>query len=574
MSVHPAEAYKSLIRRSMESIGVDRSVERTVLAAAGIQFLISVGQAVLPFVTSGTTRVAMVAILFGGAALALGNTVWITREAVVVPIQRLEAAADRIAGGEVDVSVAATDDRNEVGSLTRSFAEMQSHIALVAAQADALAAQEFEAAVLDEQVPGAFGDSLSRMAASLHEYTDELETMTTDLERRSDRLEELVVAFADAADRAADGDLTATLDADDFPSADAQYREICENFNRLVETLGAALGDVRGFAGDVSEASGDVAASVDELDRASDEVADSVQEISDGATRQTEQFQSVAEEMNGLSATVEQIAAAADEAAGTAATAAERGRSGRDAAAEAIDALDDLEERIERTAAAVDGLADRIGEIDEIVSFIDEIAEQTNMLALNASIEAARADGAGDGFAVVADEVKSLAEETRDAAEEVGDLVASLQDDSAATASEVRVMRDQVGDSVDTIDGALADFEDIVAVVGDVNESVQEISDATDEGAETTQDVVDRIDDVAAISEQSRDEAESVAAAAEEQTASVSTVSADVRSVADRADDLRAALDRFRLPDATADSGFATLDGTAELESSAAVTDD
>jgi methyl-accepting chemotaxis protein len=566
------DRYEALLWRSMRTLGVDRSIERKILAAVSIQFLISIGQTVVPFVATGSLRLVLVAGLFATAAVAFANTVLVTRRDLVAPVSRLEATAREIASGETDVAVDPPDQADEVGGLSRSFAAMVDYLDTVSAQADALARQRFDADVLDEDVPGEFGESLSRMADSLRSYTAELESTTADLERRSERLERLVDAFADAAGRARDGDLTATIDVDavvdesDADGADVdRYREVCENYNDLVRTLGNTVGEVDAFADEVATASADVSANVDEIDRASDEVAASVQEISDGAARQTERLQTVAGEVNDLSATVEQIAASADTVAETAETAAERGRSGREAAVDAGEALGALDDRIGETAAAVEGLADRIEEIDEIVAFIDEIAEETNMLALNASIEAARAGEAGDGFAVVADEVKRLAEETRASAEEVRELIADVQTESERTAATVREMDTQVGDSIDTIEAALADFEDIVGVVDDLHASVREISDATDTQAETTQDVVASVDEVAGIGEETAAEAETAAAAAQQQTASVSAVSEDVGTLAERAATLQVALGEFRLPDETAG-----VDGSAAV---AAATD-
>ena len=542
--------YESVLWWSMDRIGVDESIERKVVAAVAIQFLVSLVQVVLPFVVSGLLWYALAGGLFLAAAIAFVNTLLIVRRDFVDPIQTLEARANEIAAGEVDTGVDRSGQPDEIGSLTNAFAEMGAYLTTVSEQTSALAQQNFDDPVLDEDVPGSFGESLQSMAVSLEEYTAELETMAERLERRSERLQALVGTFGDAAQRAEEGDLTATIDVDGIATDEEMYREVIGNYNDLVETLAATIGDVQSFADTVSAASDDVATSMVEVDDAGDEVARSVQEISDGAASQTEQLQIVADEMNTLSATVEEIAASADEVAQTAEDAAERGRSGRAAAREAIDELDDLEAGIGEAATAVEHLVGQIAEIDEIVSVIDGIAAETNMLALNASIEAARAgsggsSGTGDGFAVVADEIKELAAETRESADEITDRIGTIQAESRATVEGVQQLEQQVGGSVATIESALSDFEDIVGVVDDVNATVQDISSATDEQAGTTQEVVRMVDDVASISEETTAEAESVAAAAQQQTATISEVSANVESLSDGADDLQTRLAVF-----------------------------
>ncbi len=541
--------YESVLWATMDHLGVSESIERKVITAVFIQFLVTVCIFVTSLLLSGVAWALLAGGLFVVAIVAMVNTVLIVRRDFTGPVSRLETTAEAIAAGDLDVDVPDSDQRDEIGSLTRSFGAMHEYLETVSAQADALAAQQFDDPALDEEVPGEFGDSLAQMAESLESHTDELEAMTDRLERRSDRLDDLVAAFADAADRAQDGDLTATLDRTELSVEEEQHEELITNYNRLVETLGETIQDVQSFAGEVSAAGDDAAGSMAEIDDASADVSRSVQEISAGAAGQTEDLQAVAEEVNNLSATVEEIAASANNAATTAQTAADRSRSGRESAQGALEELDALERGIDRTADAVEELADQIGEIDAIVSFIEEIAEETNMLALNASIEAARADAGGDGFAVVASEVKQLAEETREYASEISTRIETVQDASEQTVTDVREMESQVSDSVTTIETALVDFEDIVDDVTAVNQTVQEISDATDEQAQTTQEVVGMIDDVASVSEETTAEAETVAAAAEQQAASVTEATQTIRRLSGQSDDLQSLLSEFTVAD-------------------------
>ena len=163
---------------------------------------------------------------------------------------------------------------------------------------------------------------------------------------------------------------------------------------------------------------------------------------------------------------------------------------------------------MQESAEKVEQLARHSEQIDKIVTVIEDIANQTNLLALNAAIEAARAGEQGRGFAVVADEVRGLANRTTEATTEIAEMVKVIQSGTEAAVVSMEAGRKEAEQGVEMANQAGASLEQIVEVVGGLSDRIQQISNATVAQSAVTHDVTANVATVSDISEQTENDAQ------------------------------------------------------------------
>lgn len=297
----------------------------------------------------------------------------------------------------------------------------------------------------------------------------------------------------DVVDRIASGDLThnQTIDRTD------ELGILQNGIQRMGATLRELIGGIRD--------------GVTQIASASEELSAVTTQTSAGVNSQKTETDQVATAMHEMAATVQEVAQNAEQASVEATKADDQAREGARVVLEVMRQIEKLAEESKRSAVAMGTLQMETDKIGTVMDVIKAVAEQTNLLALNAAIEAARAGEAGRGFAVVADEVRSLAQRTQQSTEEIRGLVIGLQNGTKQVAETMLSSRTLTDSSVSLTRKAGASLEIINGTVSSIQAMNQQIASAAEEQSSVAEEISRSIINVRDVSEQT--------ATASEQTA-------------------------------------------------------
>ncbi len=269
----------------------------------------------------------------------------------------------------------------------------------------------------------------------------------------------------------AEGDLTHELDIDTH----AELIELAGGFNTFLGRLREMINDLKEVNAKVSQQAADVGVIARETD--------------DQTERQHQDIESVVTAMNEMSAAAGEVAGFAGEAAENAQMAQDGVRFTQDTLTAALDGVSALAGDMDEASTAIGHVATRSEEINRIIEVIRGVAEQTNLLALNAAIEAARAGEQGRGFAVVADEVRTLASRTRESTDEISQMIDGLQNDVSGAVTVIQSGVDRATRAVDGTREADHSLASVVERIATIVEHVTHVATAAEEQSSVSEEI-------------------------------------------------------------------------------------
>jgi methyl-accepting chemotaxis protein len=447
---------------------------------------------------------------------------YIFAKKLTTPLIALKEIANKVALGEVDLKVESKSS-DEIGELEKSFGFMIENVKEQAKIADNIAKGNLDVKVNPRSEKDILSISLKQVVTNLNELAINIKHLTQSAQEGNlsvrgnaqkflggyyeiingvnRTLDEVVNPTKEGSDVLAilaNGDLTARVNGD----YKGDHQIMKNSINKVAESLSQALTEV-------SEA-------IQATASASSQISSSSEEMAAGSQEQSAQTAEIASAVEEMTKTI-------IETSKNASLAADNSKIASDSVKKGTQKVDETKKGMERIVAStadtgkiISSLAQKSDQIGEITQVIDDIADQTNLLALNAAIEAARAGEQGRGFAVVADEVRKLAERTTKATKEIADTIRTIQVEAKEADKSMIEAGESVKHGMELTEQVAEVLNEILSVNAKVSDMVNQVAAASEEQSATAEQISKNIESISSVTQQSAAGTQQIAKAAED----------------------------------------------------------
>lgn len=349
--------------------------------------------------------------------------------------------------------------------------------------------------------------------------------------------------LVEASERISQKDLSVGVEL----NTNDEFEVLAKAFNQMRENLNDIISRVHLESTNLASASEQLSASTDQNTLATEQISTSIQEVAIKSGHQSESIEDSEKMTIEMAESVYQIVTSSNEVSATATNTMSAVNEGNKALETTVNQMKYIKENTHELAHNIEGLGHLSNQISNIVDVITAISDQTNLLALNAAIEAARAGEHGKGFAVVADEVRKLAEESAQSAVQIKELIEQIHSVTGNTVKSMETATNEVDKGIVIANNAGESFMTITGYVDTISEQVKRVNSEIEAISTSTEQFIQTFKDVASIGVIISSETQNVSASTEEQLASMEEISHSAASLTEIAEELQELVGQFKL---------------------------
>lgn len=349
-----------------------------------------------------------------------------------------------------------------------------------------------------------------------------------------------------AAERLSQGDLSQpiVLPASIFQD---ETHDLAQSLNSMMKSLEELAGGIQNTSDEVAESALNLTTTSEQMTASAMEVANASEHISDGAETQAQMVERCSQLIKEMAVSTDFIAHSAVQAAGTACNAAQTAQQGGELAQNNMAKMKEVLDEVENNNLQILSFNEKVQKIGTIIEVITNIAQKTNLLALNASIEAVRAGEYGRGFAVVAEEIGKLSDSTGESAGQISRLIENIREENNKIQGSLKETIVKMNLGRNAFDGVNKSFNEIIEAVLESRNKSEMISGLSENQTSLAERIVQTVEEISRVTTDNASATVEVSSAAEEQSVSMQEMAQSAVSLSRTSEELLALVSRFRL---------------------------